>query len=114
MPTLKDIITGETRRIQICYECDPDIYPNGKPIDPSDILAEPNEKGEWICGPCQTEELNKRKLKVLGPQHPDVKAFIIREDTKCKMWNNYAKRVNENMGAGLKYQRNRYTGRIPF
>ena len=33
-PTLKDITTGETRRIHICNFCDIDQYPTGKPIDP--------------------------------------------------------------------------------
>ncbi len=55
-------------------------------------------------------ELNKKKMKVLGLEHPDIKAFMAKEDNDCKRWNNYAKRVNENMNAGLKYQRNRYTG----
>jgi hypothetical protein len=44
MPTLKDTVTGETYRMHICYECDPDQYPEGKPIDPSDKLAELNDK----------------------------------------------------------------------
>ena len=51
-----DKTTGETRRIHICYECDPDHYPTGKPIDPSDTLTRPNEKGEWVCGECQIED----------------------------------------------------------
>src|SRR5215207_7874909 len=113
-PLLKDTTTGETYRVHICYECDPDQYPSGKPIDPSDTLAEPNEKGEWVYGPCQAEELNKHKMRVSGPQHQDVLAFIQKEDAECRRWNNYAKRVKEHMGAGLKYKKNRYTGRIPF
>jgi hypothetical protein len=60
------------------------------------------------------EELNKRKMKVLGLQHIDVQAFIQKEDNDCKHWNNYVKRVNQTMGAGLKYQKNKYTGRTPF
>src|SRR5919108_498080 len=76
--------------------------------------GKPIEKGEWVCGDCQIEELNKRKMRVWGPQHPDVKAFITKEDNDCKRWNNYAKRVNENMGGGLKYKKNRYTGKTPF
>jgi hypothetical protein len=50
-----------------------------------------------VCGESQIEELNKRKMRVLGPQDPDVKAFIRKEDNDCKRWNNYVKRVNENM-----------------
>jgi hypothetical protein len=48
MNTLKDTTTGETYRLHIYYACDPDQYPDGKPIDPSDKLAEPNEKEEWV------------------------------------------------------------------
>jgi hypothetical protein len=40
--------------------------------------------------------------------------FIQKEDNDCRRWNNYVKEVNKNMGAGLKYKKNRYTGRIPF
>ena len=75
-PILKDTTTGETYRMHICYGCDPEQYPNGKPIDPSDTWAEPNKKGEWICGECQIEELNKRKLRVLGQQHSEVQQII--------------------------------------
>ena len=114
MNTLKDTITGENYIIHVCYECDPEQYPSGKPILPSDKLAEPNEKGEWVCGECKIEELNKRKTRVLGLQHKDVQVFIQKEDNDCKRCNNYAKRVNENMRAGLKYKKNRYTGRTPF
>jgi hypothetical protein len=114
MHKLKDTTTGENYIIHVCYECDPDWYPTGKPILPSDKLAEPNEKGEWVCGDCQIEELNKRKMRVWGLQHPDVKAFITKEENDCKRWNNYVKSVNQNMGAGLKYKKNRYTGKIPF
>jgi hypothetical protein len=114
MPTLKDTATGETRTIHICHQCDPEQYPRGKPIDPNDWSAQKNAKGEWVCGECQIEELNKRKMRVLGLQHPDVKAFIQKEDNNCRRWNNYVKRVNQAMGAGLKYKRNRYTSRTPF
>jgi hypothetical protein len=84
MHKLKDITTGEAYRMHVCYECDPDRYPNGKPILLSDKLAEPNEKGEWVCGECQIEELNKGKIRVLGLQHEDVQAFIQKEDNDCK------------------------------
>jgi hypothetical protein len=105
MHKLRDTITGESYIIHVCYECDPDQYPNGKPILPSDKLAEPNTKGEWVCGDCQIEKLNKRKMQVLGLQHPDIRAFITREDNDCKRWNNYVKRVNQTMRASLKYKK---------
>jgi hypothetical protein len=59
-------------------------------------------------------DIETRDIKGWTHVHPDVKWFIQQEDTKTKAYNNYAKRVNENMGAGLKYQKNRYTGKIPF
>ena len=92
----------------------PDIYPKGKPIDNTDWKARKNEKGNWVCGDCQIEELNKRKIRVLGPNHPDSKFIIELEDRQTKAYNKYAKRVNESVGAGLKYKKNRYTGRTPF
>jgi hypothetical protein len=58
--------------------------------------------------------LNKRKIRVLGPNHPDSKFIIELEDRQTKAYNNYATRVNESVGAGLKYKKNRYTGRTPF
>lgn len=98
----------------IYYQCDPEQYPTGKPTDSSDKLAEPNERGEWVCGMCQVEKFNKRRIRILGLNHPDVKWFVDLEDKQTKAYNKYAKRVNENMGAGLKYRKNKYTGRIPF
>ena len=53
-------------------------------MGPDDVLAQKNAKGEWVCGECQIEELNKRKLRLFGPNHPDVKAFIQAEDKNVK------------------------------
>jgi hypothetical protein len=115
MHKLKDTTTGENYIIHVCYECDPDQYPNGKPIDPyTDKLAEPNEKGEWVCGECQIEDLNKNKIKVLGLEHKDVKPIIEKEDNECKRWNNGIKNLNQHLKVGLKYRRNRYTGKVVF
>jgi hypothetical protein len=38
-------------------------------------------------GNCKIEELNKRKMRVLGLQHKDVQAFIQKEDNDYKRWN---------------------------
>jgi hypothetical protein len=62
----------------------------------------------------QVEDLNKRKIRVLGRDHPDSKFIIELEHKKVKAYNNYVKSVNENMGARLKYRKNKYTGKIPF
>jgi hypothetical protein len=77
-------------------------------------MAEPDSKGNWICGDCQIEELNKRKIRVLGKDHPDSKFIIELENKNVKAYNNYAKRVNENMKAGLKYRKIKYTGLTVF
>jgi hypothetical protein len=114
MHILRDIKTGERTIIRVCHQCDPDTYPKGKPILPNDMMAKKDEKGNWVCSECQTESLNRMFLRTLGPNHPKCQAFIKQEDNDCKRWNNYVKRVNENMRAGLKYKKNRYTGRIPF
>jgi hypothetical protein len=53
-------------------------------------------------------------MRVFGLEHPDVKAFIQKEDIDCKRWNQFARRANSTVNASLKYHRNRYTGRIPF
>jgi hypothetical protein len=37
MHILRDIKTGERTIIRICHQCDPDTYPKGKPILPTDI-----------------------------------------------------------------------------
>jgi hypothetical protein len=43
----------------LCYECDPDIYPKGKPIF-NDLGAKKDEKtGKWVCSDCITERINK-------------------------------------------------------
>jgi hypothetical protein len=55
-------------------------------------------------GNCKIEELNKRKMGVLGLQHKDVQAFIQKEDNDCKRWN-ITQRVNKNMRAGLNYKK---------
>ena len=75
MSTLKDTTTNETRRIQVCYYCDPDIYENGKPILPSDKYAEKEPNGEWVCGDCKLEEIRMTKMRVLGVNHPEVRQF---------------------------------------
>ena len=76
---------------------------NGKQVTVQDVFEAVGtyEKGEWVCGECQIEEFNKRKMRVLGPDHEGVKQFIQKEDADCRKWNNYAKGVYENMGAGL-------------
>ena len=105
--------TGDMSIIGICHECDIREFPNGKPILPNDINAQKDEKGNWVCGPCQEESVNKMLLRNLGPEHPKVKTFVIAEDKNVLQHNTAAKRLNDKAGATLMlYKRNRYTGRM--
>ena len=115
MAILKDIKTGETSYIHVCYQCDPDTYPKGKPILPTDTMATKDEKGNWVCSECQTESLNRMFLRTLGPQHPKCQSFIKAEDKRILRYNEAAKRLNEKSGLTLmKYRRNKYTGSMPI
>jgi hypothetical protein len=101
---------GNSNVVHLCFSCDPETYPTGKPII-DDINAKKDEKGNWICSECQEEELNKMFLRTLGPQHPKCQYFIQKEDRKVLEHNNAAKKLNDYSGQYLmRYKRNRYTG----
>ena len=115
MAIIRDIKTGETTRIHLCHQCEPSTYPRGKPIQPDDMMAKKDEKGNWVCGECVTEDLNKMFLPTLGPNNPKCQAFIKQEDRKVLRYNDAARRLNEVSGQYLmQYKRNRYTGSIPL
>ena len=106
--------TGERTIIHICYKCDPDTYPRGKPII-NDMNAKKDEKGNWVCSECQTEDLNKMFLRTLGSQHPKCQAVIKAEDNQVRKHNDAARRLNEKSGQYLMfYKRNRYTNAMPL
>jgi hypothetical protein len=108
MPTLIDRKIGDKFFIRICNQCDPSTYPRGKPILPTDIGAKKDEKGNWVCSECQTEDLNRMFLRTLGPQHPDAQAFIKAEDSTIRKHNNTAKTLNEKLGGYyMTYKKNR-------
>ena len=115
MAILRDIKSGKIDFIRICNQCDPDTYPKGKPILPTDIGAKKDEKGNWVCSECQTEDLNRMFLRTLGPNHPKCQAFIKQEDREVQRYNDAARRLNEKAGQHLiSYKRNRYTGNMPL
>jgi hypothetical protein len=104
---------GDMSIVGICHECNLSEFPNGKPILPNDINAQKNEKGNWVCGSCNEESINKMLLRNLGPDHPKVKTFVIAEDKRVLQHNTAAKRLNDKAHATLMlYKRNRYTGRM--
>lgn len=98
MPTLIDTVTGETYRMHICYEYDPDQYPDGKPIDPSDKLAEPNEKVVIA----RLRILTSVKYEYCDSNTLTSKHLFKRKITTVNVGNNYVKRVNRNVNAGLR------------
>jgi hypothetical protein len=57
-----------------------------------------DEKGEWICGECQAEDLNKMFLRTLGANHQKCQAFIKAEDRNVRKYNDGARSLNENIG----------------
>jgi hypothetical protein len=98
--------TRKRKRGHICYQCDVDIYPIGKPIDDNDKLAEllPDGSGRWTCGEYKIEELNN----VNASSWTHAQAFITREGREVERWNQYTRRVNKTMNAGLPYKTNWY------
>ena len=77
--------------------------------------AKKDEKGNWVCSECQTEDLNKMFLRTLGSQHPKCQAFIKAEDNQVRKHNDAARRLNEKSGQYLMfYKRNRYTNAMPL
>jgi hypothetical protein len=112
---IKDPKTGITDVIHLCFECDPDIYPRGKPIVNDPGATKDLNTGKWICSSCQEESLNKMFLRTLGINHPKVQGFIAAEERKVRKYNDAARRLNEVSGQYLmKYKRNRYTGSMPL
>ncbi len=99
----------------LCYECDPDIYPKGKPIFDDKGAIKDSNTGKWICSDCQSERINKGRIKRLGVNHPDVQGFIKTEERKVLKHNDAARRLNKVSGQHLmSYKRNRYTNSMPL
>jgi hypothetical protein len=110
---IRDPKTGITDVIHICYECDPDEFPRGKPIINDPGATKDLNTGKWSCSYCNEERINKHRIKRLGVNHPDVQYIIQAEDRKVLQHNDAAKRLNDKAGVMLmKYKRNRYTGRM--
>ena len=110
---IKDPKTGITDVVYLCFDCDPDIYPKGKPIVNDPGAVKDLNTGKWSCSSCISERINKARIRRLGENHPDVQYIIKAEDRKVLRYNDAAKRLNEHAGATLmKYKRNRYTGRM--
>ena len=71
--------------------------------------AKKDKKGNWICSDCQTESLNRHRIKRLGINHPDCQGFIGVEDRKVRRHNDAARRLNEVLGQYLmQHKRNTY------
>jgi hypothetical protein len=97
-------IPGPTK---ICYDCEHELYPNGKIIF-DDPLAKQDRKGRWHCSDCQETKRRKRLLEIYGPNHITTRSFLQYEDKRIRAWNQMAKRL----GVGP-IRKNEYTGKIP-
>jgi hypothetical protein len=53
---------------KICYDCDNELYPNGKIIF-DDPLTKQDSEGKWLCSNCQLTDGRKSLLKIYGPNH---------------------------------------------
>jgi hypothetical protein len=62
-------IPGPTK---ICYDCDHELYPNGKIIF-DDPLAKQDNKGRWHCSDCQVIYLGTYSLNPIN--NPSVIRF---------------------------------------
>jgi hypothetical protein len=52
--------------VKICYDCDHELYPNGKIIF-DDPLAKQDSNGKWHCSDCQLTEKRRNLLKIYRP-----------------------------------------------
>jgi|SRR5215207_8577594 len=112
---IRDPKTGITDVIHLCFECDPNEFPKGKPIVNDPGAQKDLNTGKWICSECREESINKHRIKRLGVNHPDVQGIIKEEDMKVLRHNTAAKRLNDKARATLmKYKRNKYTGSMPL
>jgi hypothetical protein len=93
---------------KICYDCDHELYPNGKIIF-DDEFAKQDRKGRWHCSDCQLTDRRKTLLKMYGPDHEKTRYFLQQEERNIRAWNQAAKKL----GTGP-YRKNKYTGRTPF
>jgi hypothetical protein len=56
---IKDPKTGITDVIHMCYSCDIEDYPAGKPIVNDPGATKDLNTGKWVCSSCQEESLNR-------------------------------------------------------
>jgi hypothetical protein len=101
-------VDKDSRWSKICYDCDHELYPNGKMIF-DDPLAKQDSKGKWHCSDCQLTDRRRTLLQLYGPNHEKTRYFLELEEKKIKAWNNMAKELNTGP-----YRKNKYTGRTPF
>lgn len=98
----------KTGPVKICYDCDHELYPNGKIIF-NDVLAKQDSKGRWHCSDCQLTDKRKDLIRIYGPNHVYTRYFLEHEDKQIRAWNKAAKEFR--VGP---YRKNKYTGRRHF
>jgi hypothetical protein len=81
-------------------------------LDDEDMIR--TFEGDIKCLKCVETDSRKMMIRVLGPEHPKNKDFLVAEQKKVDLWNNYANKwndINKKMGGNkdiLKLKRNPY------
>lgn len=104
-PTPTPIKINRVQQCPYCknYKGDPGI------VWPEDKLATKQPDGSYKCGPCNTFDLRKRMLRVLGPNNERVKEFLQEEQREVIRWNRYADNINKAAGTQImEKKRNKY------
>jgi len=115
MAILRDPKTGNMNTIHVCYDCDKETYPKGKPIIDNEKAIQLPNSDKIVCSECFEERINKSKIKLRGVNHPQSQQIILAEDRAVGELNRAAKRLNDKAGTiCLRYKKNRYTNKIVF
>jgi hypothetical protein len=83
-------MTIPIKKALVCKYC-----PEGTGIiwNPKDAWSD--AKGEVKCLKCVETDTRKMMIRVLGPDHPKNKDFLIEEQRKIDEWNTYAHTMND-------------------
>lgn len=73
----------KTGPVKICYDCDHELYPNGKIIF-NDVLAKQDSKGRWHCSDCQLTDRRRTLLRMYGPNHEKTRDFMQKEERNIR------------------------------
>ncbi len=88
------MVTAPIKKLHNCRYCSE----QSGLIMPDDEYAQKQEDGSWKCGKCVFEDLQKRKIRVMGKDHPENKSLIAEEQSKVESHIKVARRLYEIRG----------------